>query len=177
MNDSMSLYAPPTQDNAAPAPVDAPRQDGEKTMSTGYVIVLLGLGVFGVSMFLPAVKINIFKEVAIEGYIAFLMSFSAAVKSPLSIWPLLVFGNLWLLAMPLIGRSRRGFAFKAAIVTWLSAVCAAALPFVNDDPRDMQDDLMVGYYTWVASFVVTAIGATWVAIERSRARRLEELAA
>lgn len=175
MNDSMSLYAPPIQDNAAKVPVDAARQAGSRTVSTGYAVVLLSLVVFVVSLFLPVVKINIFSTTTIEGYTALLMSFPIAAKNLLSVWPVLAFGNVWLVALPLLLRSRReGLAWKAAIVSFITTACAASLPFMKDGSSKASDDLLAGYYTWVASFCIAAIGAAWVAVERRSARRLEQ---
>lgn len=151
--------------NTNPSSDEPPVLPGGSTerRSIGHTIIAVSLAIFAVSLALPAVEINFFSKTSFFGIHAALLVFPVALDKPLSLMPILAFGNIWLLILPIISRARRLTTVSfAALATWGVALSALSLRF-----QEKGDGLMVGYYVWVIAFFVAALGATWVAFDRS----------
>jgi hypothetical protein len=156
------LHTNPSNDEppALPEQSREPRSFGEK-------VVIAGLVVFALSLALPAMEFNLFSKSSFYGIHAAMLVFPVALEKPLSLMPILAFGNLWILALPFIARSRRASTVAvASLVTWGVALAAILLSYQEDG-----DGLLMGYYVWVTSFIIAAIGATWAAIDRAASQR------
>jgi hypothetical protein len=154
---------PRLTDPSSVEPPISPEESPERR-SFGHKIILGSLAIFLFALAVPAMEVNIFSKTVFHGIHAAILVFLVALEKPLSVMPILALGNLWLLALPLVARSRRGSTVTiACLVTWGVAVSALSLSL----DAKMADDLLLGYYAWVVAFFVAAAGATWVAFDRS----------
>lgn len=139
-----------------------PPEGSSEQRSFGSKIILAALVIFAVSLALPVLEFNLFSKSVFHGIHAALLVFPAALENPISLMPIFALGNVWLLLLPIVARSRKSSTVGvAALVTWGVALSALSLRL-----QEQGDDLMVGYYVWVIGFFVAAIGATWVAFDR-----------
>jgi hypothetical protein len=184
MNDTLSPYAPPAEQLSPYAPpteqrspvdldIDAARQ-AFRGPAPGYKLVLAGTAVFAVSLALPAITVRIFTSSDMPGIAALVWCFLIAIEKPISIMPLIVLSNLWLVVLPFAARSRNPDTLvKVAGASWLALVPPVLLlVLAGFDTKD----LLPGYYAWVLAFVLGALGATRAASQARRRRALEETA-
>jgi hypothetical protein len=178
MDDSVSLYAPPINENVTPVQPDERALDAQIAAMTnqaktawGPRVVMAGTCLFGVSLLLPATKITIFQTTTVNGLVCAVMAGLATVDKPLSILPLLTLGNLWMLLLPLLSRSRSERTLTiAALVAWIGPIAALALNVVPDFEKN---PWLIGYHVWVIALVVAAAGITRMASARSAQARDE----
>jgi hypothetical protein len=131
--------------------------------SFGHKLVIASLVIFAVALALPTIEINLFSKSIFYGIHAAILVFPAAFDEPLSVWPILAVGNIWLFALPIVLRARRSSTVTiASLVTWGVAFAALSLRL-----QEKGEGLLAGYYVWMMNFFVAAVGATWVALDRS----------
>jgi len=170
-NPQQTSKDPLLTDPSSVEPPVSPEKSLERR-SFGHKIILGSLAIFLFALAVPAMEVNIISKTVVYGIQAAILVFLVAVEKPLSVMPILALGNLWLLALPLVARSRRVTTVTiASLVTWGVAVSALSLSF----DAKMGDGLLLGYYAWVVALFVAAAGATWVAFDRSDKQPWEQV--